>query len=200
MESNWQKWKKQLLVYDKLVIVIVFFLLGFFRPDYVVICAYFGLVFYLIFTKRSGTLRHLLVSSGLAFLWLVIARGEYGYNQDFLTVGGFNLFPFFAWSVGLLGVYLVYSHYEHYRESKSVLMKFIIFTLIFWILLISAEIIAYHIFDIKNLSAANYAGLPLCECIHAPRWMQAGYFLMGPIFFIVSYLFKLENPYSPIPK
>jgi hypothetical protein len=29
----------------------------------------------------------------------------------------------------------------------------------------------------------GYPGLPLCDCIHAPRWVQVTYLSMGPIYF-----------------
>lgn len=190
------KWKKQLLITDKILSILVLILIGLFaRSDYVVITAFILLIPYIFLTQRESLKNHLLLALIIAFVWMGIARENYGYNREFITFLGFNLYALFAWAIGLFVVYLIYSHYEHFLKSKGYLHKLLLYIAIYWSLLILAETIAFHIFDIKNLYTSIYAPLPICNCIHAPRWMQTSYFLIGPIYFTISYFLKLENPH-----
>jgi hypothetical protein len=192
---NFNKWKKRLLMYDKILIISVILLLGIFRPDIVLIVSYFVLIVYLLITKRKTLLFQLLISSLLSLLWMLIARNEYGYNQDFLIILGINTFPFFSFSLGLFALYLIYSHYEYLFKNNSYIKKLLFVVLIYFPLLIILETIAYHYFNIRNISSAMYIGLPICDCLHASRWMQASYFLMGPLYFTITYLLKFKNPH-----
>lgn len=198
LKYEFHKWKKQLLIADKFIYVLVVFLLGIFSPDYVVIAAYLLVIPYVLLTQRKSLYYHFIVSSVIALMWMLIAKGEYGYNRDFLTLAGINLYPLFAWAIGLFGAYLIYSHYEHILKEQGFLRQFLLFVAFYWPLLIAVETIAYHVFDIRNIAAASYLGLPICDCIHAPKWMQAAYFAMGPVFFSVCYALKLENPHFRI--
>lgn len=192
---EFHKWKKQLLIADKSIYVFVILLLGFFSPDYVVIAAYFLAIPYILLTQRKSLLQHFAVASLIAFAWMIIAKNEYLYNLEFLTLFGINLYPLFAWAIGLFGVYVIYSHYKHMLKEQGFLRQIVLFVAFYWPLLIGTETIAYHIFDIKNIATASYPGLPFCDCIHAPRWMQISYFLLGPLFFAVCYYLRLENPH-----
>jgi hypothetical protein len=193
---KFHKWKRQLLIADKVITAIALLLLGLFRPDYVVIAAYFLLIPYLILTQRKTLFYHLIVSSAIALVWVIIAKKQYAYNHDFFVLAGINLYPLFAWALGLFTAYLIYSHYEHRFNLQNPAQKLALFTAFYVTMLIASETIAYHILDIRNIAAAAYSGLPLCECIHAPAWMQAAYFAMGPLFFAICYALKLENPHS----
>lgn len=192
---NFNKWKKRLLMYDEILIILAILLLGIFRPDIVLIVSYFVLIIYLLITKRKTLLFQLLISSLLSLAWMLIARNEYGYNQDFLIILGINTFPFFSFSLGLFALYLIYSHYEYLFKNNSYIKKLLFVVLIYFPLLIILETIAYHYFNIRNTASAMYIGLPICDCLHAPRWMQASYFLMGPLYFTITYLLKFKNPH-----
>ena len=192
---NINKLRKRLLLSDKLLIVLTILLLGVFRPDIVLIVSYFILIVYLLITKRKLLLFHLAISSFLSLLWLLISYQEYNYNQDFLIILGFNTFPFLAFSLGLFALYLIYSHYEYKLKNKSYLRKLLLIMLIYFPFLIIVETIAYHLFNIQNIASEMYAGLPLCNCLHAQRWMQISYFLMGPFYFTILYLSKINNVY-----
>lgn len=194
IEYGFHKWKKQLIIVDTLIFVIVILLLGVFRPDFLMIGVYFMLYLYLFLTARKAAFYHLYVSSLVALIWMLIANGQYGYNQEFITIFGLNVYPFFAWASGLFAAYLIYSHWEHKLKSAGFLKKLILFVAIYWLIIISLETIAYHVFNIRNLSTAVYAGLPICDCIHAPVWMQISYLLLGPIYFGICELIGLENP------
>ena len=65
--------------------------------------------------------------------------------------------------------------------------------MIFWALLILAEVLGYHVFEIRNAATGMYPGLPICDCIHAPPWMQAVYFALGPLYYGLLKMFKLER-------
>lgn len=192
---EFHKYKKQLLIIDKVIYAIVVLLLGVFRPDLLVIAVYFSLYLYLFLTARKSAFYHLLISSIIALIWMIIAKDQYGYNQKMISVFGLNSYPLFAWAIGLFGAYLIYSHWEHILKEGGLVKKMLLFVAFYWPILISVETIAYHVFNIRNLSAAAYAGLPVCDCIHAPRWMQISYLALGPIYFGICELLGLENPH-----
>ena len=101
IKYEFHKWKKQLLIADKIIIILIVLFLGLVSPDYVVIAAFFLIIPYLILTQRRSLFYHLVVAFLVALIWMLIAKNEYGYNQDFLTLAGINLFPLFAWATGL---------------------------------------------------------------------------------------------------
>lgn len=195
IKYEFHKWKKQLLIADKIFTLAIVLFLGIYRPDYVVIAAYFLLIPYLILTQRKSLFYHLLAASLVAVAWMLIAKKQYGYNHEFLTLLGINLYPLFAWAVGLFLIYVLYSHYEHMINEKGYAKQLLLFAAIYIPMLIAVETLAYHAFDIHNVATEAFPGLPICDCIHAPRWMQLAYFAMGPIFFSLCYILKLENPH-----
>lgn len=200
IKYTFHKWKKQLLIADKAITILAILFLGLFRPDYVVIAVFFLIIPYLILTQRRTLFYHLVVAFLVALIWMLIAKNEYGYNQNFLTLSGINLFPLFAWTVGMFAIYVIYSHYEHILMEHGFIRQLLLFMAFYFPFLIATETIAYHLFNIHNLAANSYQGLPLCDCIHAPRWMQSAYFAIGPIFFSVCRALKLENPHFKIVK
>lgn len=196
VKYEFHKWKRQLSIVDLIIFIGFFLLLSFLRIDYVLLAAFIFIFPYAILTKRKLLFNHLLFAVIVAFIWVVVAAflGAYEYNSNFLAVAGFNFLPFFAWTTGLFGVYIIYSHYEYRLKKHTYFRRLFLFFLFFIVVLIAFETIGYHVFNIQNTVKANYPGLPICDCIHAPRWMQTTYFLLGPIYFSLCYLFKLENP------
>lgn len=182
-----------LLAIDLLLIAIVVASFGVFSADKVLLAAYFSAIAYLLVTRRTNLFLHFFVASVLASLWAFLGRAEYGYNQPFFLINGINAFPLFGWAGGLFASYLVFSHEEHAFGLKGFARQFGLYLLVYWFLLVLAETLSYHVFDIHNLAASGYAGLPICDCIHAPRWMQALYFAMGPIYFSICWMFRLEG-------
>jgi hypothetical protein len=154
---------------------------------YIILCPF------LLLTNRKKALYHLLVASVIAVFWMLYANGMYSYNMEMLTVYDFTLFPAFAWAVGLFVVYMAYSKSEDYIKIQSMLKKVILFVAIYWVFLLVAETIAYHIIGFQNLATATYSGLPVCDCLHAPRWMKAVYMAMGPVYFLVCWGLGLEK-------
>ncbi|MDO8886487.1 hypothetical protein [Candidatus Oleimmundimicrobium sp.] len=196
IKPKFREREKQLLFADIFFIISIFLFLGLFRPDWVVIAAYFLVIPYLVLTRRKALLYHFIVASIMAFIWMLVAKNEYGYNFDFLTVAGINLFPLFAWAMGLFGVYIIYSHFEHILSGQGIIRKILSFSIFYWLMLIVVETIAYHFFKIQNFTAIACQGLPIFGCIHAPLWMKGTYFAMGPLFFIICFLLKLKNPHA----
>jgi len=192
---EFHKWKKQLIFADKAISLLVIILLGVVRPDVLVIGVYILLYPYLFLTARKTAFYHLYLSTLIALIWVIITNSQYGYNQEMLTIFGLNTFPLFAWASGLFAVYLIYSHWEYKLKYANFIKRMMLFIAIYWPILILVETIAYHLFDIRNLSAVIYAGLPICDCIHAPKWMQISYLAIGPIYFSICELIGLENPH-----
>lgn len=178
---------------DKLLILLAVGALPFLQIDSVLVAAYMFAIPYLIITKRKDLLFHLLVASGMAIVWAYIAKEQYKYNQPFFAIGEYSIFPFFAWSGGLFGAYLIYTHYEKILNLQKFVWKFAFFAGSFWTLLIFVETLAYHVFKLRNVASGIYKGLPICDCLHAPPWMQFAYLTMGPVFFLVCYLLRLEK-------
>ena len=142
---------------------------------------------------KKNLFYHFLVAFLVASIWLLFANKECEYNHDFLAINGFNWFTWLAWGLGLFFVYILYLLVVNKIKPKNFIQKFLIFLIIYWPFLILAETVGYYTFNIHNIAAANYPGLPICHCMHAPLWMQIGYFSLGPIYFLICYLLKLEN-------
>ena len=194
---EFHKYKKQLLNFDTIICIVFILLLGVFRPDWVVITAFFIVIPYILLTKRKALLYHLLIAFFVALGWMLISKDYYGYNENFVTIAGINLFPLFAWASGLLAIYLIYSHYEHIVKP-TFLRRLGLFIAFYWPSLIVFDTIGYHLFNIVNIKAAAYKGLPICDCTHFPAWMQAAYFLIGIVFFALCYIAGLKNPHYKV--
>ncbi len=193
---------RKYIFFDIITYIICLALMMILRPDIGLIIAIFGLVTIIILTKRYILLKFISISFIMAFLWQVVGGKEYFYGKDFWTLYGINIYPLLAWTIGLFVVYMVFFYvYENiFGTNKKVLKKpatkLFLFMLFYWIVLIVAETLAFHVFGFKNLGGANYAGLPICDCIHSPHWMQAVYLSMGPIYITIIYLFKSRRFYE----
>jgi len=161
-------------------------LFKFLRADLVLTVYYFLLFPYLILTNRKKLISHLLIATGIAFIWTLISKDMYNYNH--------NMFTFIGWTCGLFGVYLLFTHINQLIPKQKLIKKLLVFIVFYWALLLIGETLAYHILNIKDLATASFTGLPICDCIHAPRWMQIAYFLMGPLYFGICLIFGLETP------
>jgi hypothetical protein len=198
IEYEFHKWRKPLLIIDIVFSIIVLFLTFIFKSEFILITTFFLIIVYLIISDRKKFFYHFLTASIVATLWMIVAKKEYGYNHDFITILGYNAFPLFSWAIGLFCVYVLYSYLEHLFHEDGFIKKFILFTILFIPILLIAETLGYHVFDIHNIATAKYTPLPICNCIHAPWWMQLSYILLGPIYFIICYLLNLENPHYKV--
>jgi hypothetical protein len=173
-----------------ILIVMLSFL--FFRQDYVLVIAYLGVYPLLAVTRRWSSMIHLLLATGIALTWSIIASGHYTYRTDMLVFGGIHLYALFAWALGLFFVYSLFTHLSH-MVPKPGWKRALLYLAIYWPLLIAAETIAYHVFMFRNLGTAGYAGLPICDCIHAPMWMQFAYLIMGPLHYFACEAIKVGS-------
>ncbi|NTU93395.1 MAG: hypothetical protein HGB29_06295 [Chlorobiaceae bacterium] len=187
---------KTVMIADKTICAAVLLSLGFsgLRVDMMMATVYLLLYPYLYLTSRSAAIKHLLVASLLASCWFFIAKGQYGYNREMLLIGGYTVYPLFAWAVGLFGVYLMYSYWVKMLPALPVAVKFLFFVVLYWAMLFGSEILAYNYFQFRNIATAGYAGLPVFDCIHVPGWMQAAYLLNGPIYFLICELSGFPDP------
>ncbi|MFA6410492.1 MAG: hypothetical protein WCW26_02875 [Candidatus Buchananbacteria bacterium] len=144
-------------------------------------------------TKSKNLIYHLFLAFGLALVWTWFSNGQYLYNHHFPIFLGLNLFPLIGWTIGFLVLYSIYSLVIFQFGLKSFGAKLLFICFLYWPTVIVIETIGYYWFDIHNLGAASYPGLPVCNCLHAPVWMQIGYFVLGPIYLILCELLRLEK-------
>ncbi len=191
-----QKNRQILLLTDKLLSLIIILSTGIFRPDTLLMTVYLLAYPYILLTNRRKALSYLILASSVSLIWMLIANNQYSYNRRMFKVFGLNAFPLFAWALGLFSIYLVYAHWEHILKLNSFLHKMLLFLALYWPSLIMVETLGYHVFNIQNLAAAQYPGLPICNCLHAPPWMKLSYFALGPIYFLASRVLGLEDPHT----
>jgi hypothetical protein len=172
------------LILDLTIVALTITGVSLFRnqADVVLIIFWFIVGIYTFSTKRYSSFLHFIISTGVAFLWVYLARNNYGYNYSYYSFAGMNLLPVAAWSMGLLSVSEILNHFS----VGKVFVRLIIFTLLFWCSLIFIETYAFHVIGIRNISTGNSNGLPFCNCIHAPWWMRTVYFSMGPAYYILT--------------
>ncbi len=186
---------EKIKILDKLIYVAIIILLGILPPDLFMIGVYVFIYFYMFLTGRRKALPYILLSTIYAIIWVYNANGSYGYNQEMLVIFKMNALPLFAWASGLFGAYFIYAHFERKLKKPNFFKELLLFAVIYWVFLLGIETVAYHVFNIQNIATANtYPGLPFCDCIHTPKWMQTMYLLNGPIYFTVCKLLRFENP------
>lgn len=179
---------------DIFIALTAFLSAHFFLIDDILLVVYVLVIPYFIATRRKRLLYYLAVSTTISFIWMIMSMNYYVNNNNYMQVIGVNLYPLLAWSLGLVGSYVVYSYLKKKWKASGFISDLSLYLGIYWVLLLSVETVGYHFLYIRNAITAIYPGLPVCDCIHAPVWMQAAYFLMGPIFFLVIYmLYKFEK-------
>ena len=165
------------------MLVLCFILMDLFRPDLVLLAIYLSLYPYLYLTGRSQWIYRLIISSGVALAWMILAGGMYQYRVGMMNLFGMNLFTLLAWALGLYAAYTFFLHLNRIFNIQGTAKRMLLFLSIYWPMLIIVESIAYHVLLFRNIQTLAYPGLPLCDCIHAPFWMQFAYFAMGPVYY-----------------
>ncbi|MCK5107944.1 MAG: hypothetical protein KAQ83_04420 [Nanoarchaeota archaeon] len=145
---------------------------------------------YLIINNKLNYFLGLWLAFLVSLIWNILARSQYNYNQNFFSFFGINLFPLVTWTIGLFALMIIYQIWIKKLKLKKFILNLLIVILIYSILLIFLETLFYHVFNVHNLQTAIYPGLPVCNCLHAPGWMQLSYFLIGPIYFVLFYFFQ----------
>lgn len=202
IEYQLHQWFTTLVVLDRIVLLIAAIALFTLRADVVVLVSYIFIPIYLFFTKRWRLLYFFGVATLLALIWNIIGAEQYGYNQNFFSIFGLNAFPLFAWSSGLFASYLIYTHLEHkvFTRTPKFIPRLLFYTAMYWPALLFMETFMYHVVGLQNDATGQYTGLPLCDCIHAPWWMQLVYLFFGPFYFSVCAVLGLKNPMALLKK
>lgn len=175
---------RRMIIADFAILLLIIAGLSVFphHADLVLLVAYVAVVLYGFITKRHLPLIHLLISTIIAVVWVSIAHNNYGYNHEYISIFGLNILPLIAWSLGLLGMSDLYNH----LRFRNTWVKFLVFIPVFWLLLIAIETYAFHVIEIRDIESGNSAGLPFCNCIHAPWWMRVVYFTLGPAYYGIT--------------
>lgn len=133
---------------------------------------------------------HIFLAALLAFLiattWTYLTRHMYDYNVPFSTVLGVSVFPVIAWTIALTVGYLCIRQLLAILRRGRFATQFIIVAGVCAIVVIIVETVGYHWVGIRNIGTSQYAGIPICDCLHAPLWMQFGYFALGPLHWLLA--------------
>lgn len=174
-----------LLLFDLVLYPVVFILFLVFRPDVVVLAAWVFAPAYCLLTKRSTFLRYLMLATAIGCIWMILSKSYVKYEVELLTIGGYQVFIMFAWAVGLFFTDLMYSNLRTKSLMRNYYVELLLFWLVFSVLLLFWETVGYHVCGIHNVLAKSYAGLPLLDCLHGPVWVKCGYFVTGPVYFVI---------------
>ncbi len=125
------------------------------------------------------------VAVSMALTWTHLTQAMYDYNVGFAKLLGLSIFPLIGWTVALTLGYLIMERLLKKLAIKHSIAQFVFMIVVYSIVVVVVETVGYYVIGIQNIGTSQYAGLPLCNCLHAPAWMQAGYFLLGPIHWVI---------------
>lgn len=128
--------------------------------------------------KKEEIGRELLIA--VFFALFVTSYFSYNYTSINYLIGKINLFPFIAWTAGLIFTREVYKKLP-FKKEKS---KLYVITGLYLILLFSIEYIGYYLLNIQLSS--NYPSLLGIGIIHGPIGMKAFYLGAGPLYIIIT--------------
>lgn len=186
----------QVFFFDKLLILVSLLALAISpRKDLIIILTFLLIIPYLIITRRAQLLKPLAVSTLLSLAWMGIAKEMYNYGFGFISIFGINSYSFFSWSLGLFACFVIYLHYEEIFEEKKFYFKLLVFSIFYILLLLFLEWLFYNVLGVRNQMTLSYPPLMICNCIHAPLWMQISYLLLGPLYFCIMKIVKFKNPH-----
>lgn len=168
-------------------IVLVFFAAFKDIADYVLLTAWIFTFCYLVRARRFMATLHQILAALLSAIWIHFAKDYYGYEYNFLKIFGLNSLPLLAWSLTLFGLHEYCSHFQF----KKWVHNFLFYVLVFWFFGILVETVTYHNLGLHNSLTSAYEGLPICDCVHAPGWMQLVYLMMGPFYYLLTVLADL---------
>jgi hypothetical protein len=149
-------------------------------PYLIILASLAFLVYY--FLKDKNHWREIVLAAIITALWVALS-GIYTYQQTNLSILGFNLFPFFAWTAGLVLLKAAHDKFGAFRYIKAVVSYLLI--------LLAVEYIGYHLLGIRLDSA--YPGLFGMDIMHAPWYSQVYYLLIGPIYLLILILWEKKR-------
>lgn len=171
------------IIFECSLFILFLILFPFFRKDILIFSFYVIIYFYTIRFKRDS-IKYLGLSTLIAIIWVYIAKDYYIYTPDMATLFGLDVYPLLTWSLGLLALRELYDYIKPKNTTKAI----IIITISYIAALIILETVSYHIIGFRNSSLETYPGLPICDCIHVPLFMQIYYLTIGPIYYILTLL------------
>ena len=172
-----------LLIADLSIFPIMWVLLDHLRPDIAFPAGYALLFPYLVATGRRHLIQGHVVAIVCSLAWMFYGGDIYGYRDRYLYIGDISVYPLAAWAM-CFSLSLVLSNHWRFRVP-SWWKAFLAYCIVYWIIVLGYETIAYHLLGIRNPATVGYPGLPICDCIHAPLWVQVSYLSMGPLYYLV---------------
>jgi len=191
MTKNLYTHRRFNLVADASIFFVIFALLIVLRPDVVFPLIYLLLFPYIFFTGRNYLLRYLIIASVCSLVWMLIGGGIYGYQDTYFSIGPISIYPLAAWTVCFFLAYLFAGHFDN--DQAAFWKKFLVYSICYLFFVIFYETVAYHVFEIRNPTTIGYPGLPVCDCIHAPVWVQVTYLSMGPVYYLICQFPGIRN-------
>lgn len=150
--------------------------------DLILLTTWVVILGYLLLMKRYSAVSYQFLATVISILWVHSAKDYYSYQFDFVKLFGMSSLPLMAWSLLLFGI----REYCNYYKFDKKVYNFLLFFLVFFFSGILFETVAYHVLHIRNTMTANYPGLPICDCIHAPIWMKVVYLALGPVYYLAT--------------
>ena len=138
------------------------------------------IIFFLYKKNKEGIKNEAIIAFIISLIW--VWKYGYIYKTNNLIIFGINLFPLFAWTLGLILLREVYEKLKGKRFLKA--------TLIYWIALISLEWFGYAILNIQLDS--NFPGLLGFNVMHGTDTLQLVYILLGPAYLFITDFFKVK--------
>jgi hypothetical protein len=126
--------------------------------------------------------REIVLAAIITALWVGFS-GVYAYRETNIAFLGFNLFPFFAWTAGLVLLKAFYDRLGKLKYLKAVVL--------YVVALLAVEYLGYNYFGVKL--ASNYPGLFGLELMHAPWYSQLYYLIIGPFYLLILILLDKEK-------
>ena len=137
----------------------------------IVLLSILFLVAYFLLDRRRW--QEIALAAAVSLIWVGFS-GIYIYRDTNIAIFGFNLFPFFAWTAGLVLLKAFYDKLTSYRFLKS--------SLIYVCTLLAIEFVGYNLLGIQLSS--NYPGLFGLNLMHAPWYSQLYYIFIGPVYLL----------------
>lgn len=178
-----EKRKRLEMTFELSLFVLFIILFPFVRKD-ILIFAFYAIIYFYILRFKRKSIEYLGLSTLIALIWVSIAKDYYIYTPDMVTLFGLDVYPLLTWSLGLLALREIYDYIKPKNTTKAI----IIITLSYIAALIILETLSYHVIGFRNSSSETYPGLPICDCIHVPLFMQIYYLAIGPIYYILTLL------------
>lgn len=136
--------------------------------------------------KFIPTLTIFLSAFAISLTWSYLARHMYSYNMNFPEIFGISSFPLVCWTLALTAGCLLVNHIVKRLRITRFTLRLLGAIGFYFVAVVIAETVGYHVFGVRDTSTAQYPGLPLCNCLHAPSWMQFAYFALGPLHWVVT--------------